>query len=386
MKKLILIIIISLSCSLFSETIHFRLVNNQDKYDFISNSEFYFDTDNDNIMFARDWLFSKASVDLMYFENLHRIYITDVELFDQNDNFPDSIKDSIWTLKYYFDDVKSNKNSLFKNEPFWKETWDSISVNDYDEQSKDYFEPLLVKIFDICLCIDPVLHNRSNIIFKSVEKNKGAYLITGYNVDKSSKYFYPFLSDYFPYKSQVQYKIVPDGDYLYFYKDDILRLTFVRTNEEMQKEITLYYRNGKCDQSKISWPRHADGTCDYEDVSSVKTVSTPTTNVAKNKTMLISENLNLRSGEATTSEVITVMSAGTRVKITGTNTYIDVEIDGRTAIIAGEMIVGGFVCYKSSMKNWLVPENEPLTEDDKNEIIQKVTEKTAGSHMVITFE
>ena len=73
-------------------------------------------------------------------------------------------------------------------------------------------------------------------------------------------------------------------------------------------------------------------------------------------------------------------------KITGTNTYIDVELDGRTARIAGEMIVGGFVCYKSSMKNWLVPENEPLTEDDKKEIIQKVTEKTAGSHMVIPFE
>ena len=71
-------------------------------------------------------------------------------------------------------------------------------------------------------------------------------------------------------------------------------------------------------------------------------------------------------------------------KITGTNTYIDVELDDRTVRILGEMIVGGFVCYKSSMKNWLIPENEPLTEGDKNEIIQKVTEKTAGSHMVIT--
>ena len=66
--------------------------------------------------------------------------------------------------------------------------------------------------------------------------------------------------------------------------------------------------------------------------------------------------------------------------------YIDVELDDRTVRILGEMIVGGFVCYKSSMKNWLVPESEPLTEDDKKEIIQKVTEKTAGSHMVITFE
>ena len=41
------------------------------------------------------------------------------------------------------------------------------------------------------------------------------------------------------------------------------------------------------------------------------------------------------------------------IKITGTNTYIDVEIDGKTTRIAGEMIVGGFVCYKSSMKIWL---------------------------------
>ena len=73
-------------------------------------------------------------------------------------------------------------------------------------------------------------------------------------------------------------------------------------------------------------------------------------------------------------------------KITGTNTYIDVELDDRIVRILGEMIVGGFVCYKSSMKNWLVPESEPLTEEDKKEIIQKVTKKTAGSHMVITFE
>lgn len=56
-------------------------------------------------------------------------------------------------------------------------------------------------------------------------------------------------------------------------------------------------------------------------------------------------------------------------KITGTNTYIDVELDDRTVRILGEMIVGGFVCFKSSMKNWLIPENEPLTEDDKKEII-----------------
>ena len=41
----------------------------------------------------------------------------------------------------------------------------------------------------------------------------------------------------------------------------------------------------------------------------------PFSNVAPNKTMTVKENLKLRSGEATTTSVLTVMSAGTRVKI-----------------------------------------------------------------------
>jgi hypothetical protein len=64
-------------------------------------------------------------------------------------------------------------------------------------------------------------------------------------------------------------------------------------------------------------------------------------------------------------------------KITGTNTYIDVEIDGRTARIAGEMIIGGFVCFKSSMKNWLIPENEPLTDEDKKRNHSKSNRKNS---------
>ena len=108
-----------------------------------------------------------------------------------------------------------------------------------------------------------------------------------------------------------------DGDYLYVYLNDINNLygIFCRVDDKAINEYNKLIRTGKCDLSKVKWPRHADGSCDYEDVSSVKTVSTPSTNVSKNKTMLVSENLKLRSGEATTSEVITVMSAGTKVKI-----------------------------------------------------------------------
>lgn len=53
------------------------------------------------------------------------------------------------------------------------------------------------------------------------------------------------------------------------------------------------------------------------------------------------------------------------MKITGTRTYIDVEDEGRVIRIQGEMIVGGFVAYKRSMTKWKAPENEPVTEEEK---------------------
>ena len=86
-------------------------------------------------------------------------------------------------------------------------------------------------------------------------------------------------------------------------------------NEQTLQELKRFIKTETCDFTKITWPRHADGTCDYEDVSSVKTVSTPTTNVSPNKTMTVSETLKLRSAEAKTSEVLTVMQTGTKVKI-----------------------------------------------------------------------
>lgn len=73
-------------------------------------------------------------------------------------------------------------------------------------------------------------------------------------------------------------------------------------------------------------------------------------------------------------------------KITGTNTYIDVEIDERMIRIYGELVVGGFVCYEKSIREWMVPFEEPVTEAEKQMIIQKVLEKSQGSNMKITFE
>ena len=133
------------------------------------------------------------------------------------------------------------------------------------------------------------------------------------------QYEQPYANEYLNYKDEkrVVFYFDFDGDFVNIWinnKNAFLGRYFVATAKTI-KEIKNLMENNTCDLSKVTWPRHADGTCDYEDVYSVKSVSTPTTNVTPNKTMLVSENLKLRSGEATTSEVITVMSAGTKVKI-----------------------------------------------------------------------
>lgn len=74
------------------------------------------------------------------------------------------------------------------------------------------------------------------------------------------------------------------------------------------------------------------------------------------------------------------------IKITGTRTYIDVNYEGKEVRIMGEMIIGGFVAYKNSITTWSNPQGEIIDERTKNDIIEKVIEKTQNSNMVIVFE
>ena len=75
------------------------------------------------------------------------------------------------------------------------------------------------------------------------------------------------------------------------------------------------------------------------------------------------------------------------MNITGTMSYIKVEIEGKTVKIEGEKVIGGFIAFKNTIKNWEPPyENEIIDEKLKQEIIQKVSDKTKNSHLEITFE
>lgn len=75
------------------------------------------------------------------------------------------------------------------------------------------------------------------------------------------------------------------------------------------------------------------------------------------------------------------------MKITGTSSYIKVEVNNKTVKIHGEMIVGGFLAYSDSINNW-EPPNDKIFIDEftKKELIQAVIDKTKNSDFKIEFE
>ena len=73
--------------------------------------------------------------------------------------------------------------------------------------------------------------------------------------------------------------------------------------------------------------------------------------------------------------------------IKGKRDYIDVYlVDGRVVRIMGELVHGGFIAFEDTIREWKVPDGEIVTEEEKQEIMDAVVDKTKGSHMVIEFE
>ena len=152
-----------------------------------------------------------------------------------------------------------------------------------------------------------------SFLIEEYETENGLWYLTCheiYNtkVMKNSKCFYkwPLEND----ECVIILKI--DGDYIDIYINDLDHYydTYCRVYYKLLDEYNYLIKSNKCNLKDLKWPRHADGSCDYDG-----TKKSAATNVAKNKLMTVSENLKLRSGEATTTPVLTVMSAGTKVKI-----------------------------------------------------------------------
>lgn len=76
------------------------------------------------------------------------------------------------------------------------------------------------------------------------------------------------------------------------------------------------------------------------------------------------------------------------MKITGLSSHIKVhDFEGKSMVIEGEMIVNGFVAYKSSMTHWEEPNRHlNVSDEDRNRLINAVIEESKNKGFSIEFE
>ena len=137
-----------------------------------------------------------------------------------------------------------------------------------------------------------------------------------------------------------------DGEYLYIYLEDgeTLYATYCAYDESEEKALQEAIRTNEFDMTKITFPRHADGTCDYESGGGV-----PGKKIV-NGVYRAKENLRLRAKEDISGEIITTMQAGTYVRILSlgkeetidgiTDNWVQVETQFGAKNLEGDFLYG----------------------------------------------
>ena len=76
-----------------------------------------------------------------------------------------------------------------------------------------------------------------------------------------------------------------DGDYLEFYLNNLTDYydTFCKVDNETLNQYNNLIQTNKCDLSRVTWPRHADGTSDYDDKIIMPKPLIPTKNASPDK-------------------------------------------------------------------------------------------------------
>ena len=137
-----------------------------------------------------------------------------------------------------------------------------------------------------------------------------------------------------------------DGEYLYIYLEDgkTLYATYCAYDESEEEALYEAIKTNEFDMTKITFPRHADGTCDYESGGGV-----PGKKIV-NGVYRAQDNLRLRETGGTSGEIITTMQADTYVRILSlgkeetidsiTDNWVEVETQFGAKNLEGDFLYG----------------------------------------------
>ena len=224
-----------------------------------------------------------------------------------------SIINGTWITAYTYDILYTNaKDKIIKYEPYWGiET----EYSRFDRDSwEDVISPTRLIMTDNSFYIYSSDRNWRDFLFVSEKEENGHFFIEVYTRGKKNPYYYDegnFVAR-FTEPEKKGFYIGMDGEYLKLFEDglDVKPLmVFARTDDYwgITEKLRAIARGEKADLSDVTWPRHADGSCDYED----KIIKTHKVGGAyKTK-----DSLRMRAAERTTGDALATLAAGTRVKV-----------------------------------------------------------------------
>lgn len=201
----------------------------------------------------------------------------------KNISVKNELKDYIWSAKYEIDVLKSKDrdmveqfNSLYANYDEWRDFTDWQEDEWYDV----YSSPLLLLSDSIIYFsdregfngfvgghIDRIDDDRKEIAWTCIESKSNDF-----SMDAVKSVF----AAHFTKGSTYVFTYTLDGDYLTIFLDGKHFYDFVKADKKTRREIGILIspRYGEVfDEKNITWPRHADGTCDYYDENGITTAS-----------------------------------------------------------------------------------------------------------------
>ena len=304
----------------------------------------------------------------------------------------------------YYDLLKSNTplDDVLKYEKYWAT---KIIQSRYDEDVtwKDEFSILRYYFGDFYFVVfGRHVYNDVNFFayLEEVSDNKIIYnvqRIYSHFSDYKEKTIYvqPEYISLFEKETPFKIFLTLDGDYMKMYIDEVseenLFQTLIRTTPEACNQIEKWIKGESYDLSKVVMPR-------FSSVQKESSAASPTVNISPNKTMTVSEKLRLRSEEATTSDILTVLQAGTRVKILEvgkaetidgiSSNWVKVEVQAGAKDRDGKTITKGTVgwCFGGYLKTGEYKESELFdsqetaneTESEVKSIFQTHIEKISS--------
>ncbi|WP_028975353.1 hypothetical protein [Spirochaeta cellobiosiphila] len=168
---------------------------------------------------------------------------------------------------------RDQEKLIFQEASLWK-TWIKDQENETGETPQpwfNYYTPLALNIEKNYILFDnfgPTVE-LSTLIKKTTLDKHYLYLKITEVSDLNKYYRQPGYEALYNHPTPYNLIFVQDGDYLDMYIDSVSEenhiFTYVRGTKKMAQEIEHFVRRESYDPSKILWPRHADGSSDYDD-------------------------------------------------------------------------------------------------------------------------